>query len=209
MALPAFVLDQLGHPHGRLAALTGFVLNRANAKAIREAVVMLDPRAGQRIVEVGFGGGYSLSLLLRAVGAEGHVSAFELSDELLARARRRFIVARMRGRLNLDHAAIEQLPLADASMDAALSMHTIFFWTDLERGLDELARVLRPAARLVLGLAEPDHLRDAGFAEHGHRVIVPEQLAAMLPGHGFESVEIRPARGSDSILVSAIRTRGA
>jgi arsenite methyltransferase len=208
MALPAFVLDQLGHPHGRLATLTGFVLNRANGKAIREAVVMLAPRPGQRLVEVGFGGGYSLSLLLRAVAPEGHVFGLELSDELLARARRRFIVARMRGRLHLDHAPVEQLPLADASMDAALSMHTIFFWTDLERGLDELARVLKPGARLVLGLAEPDHLREAGFAAHGHRVIVPEQLATMLPAHGFEQIEIRRAGGrNDSILVGAIRAQ--
>lgn len=209
MALPAFVLDQLGHPHGRLATLTGLVLNRANAKAIREAVVLLDPRPGQRLVEVGFGGGYSLPLLLRAVGPEGHVFGLELSDELLARARRRFIVPRMRGRLRLDHAPVEQLPLADASMTGALSMHTIFFWTDLERGLDELARVLEPGARLVLGLAEPDHLRKAGFAAHGHRVVVPEQLAEMLPAHGFERVEVRPAGGSDSILVSAIRVRPA
>jgi arsenite methyltransferase len=205
MALPGFVLDQLGHPHGRLAALTGFVLNRANAKAIRQAIALLDLRAGQRIVEVGFGGGYSLPLLLRGVGPEGHVTALELSDELLARAKRRFIESRMRGRLGLDHGSVEKLPLFDACMDAALSMHTIFFWTDLERGLDELARVLKPGARLVLGLAEPEHLRAAGFAEHGHRVIVPEQLAGNLPAHGFEQVEVHSVRGSDSILVSARR----
>lgn len=205
MPLPAFVLDQLGHPHGRLATLTGFLLNQGNGKAIREAIVTLDPRPGQRVLEVGFGGGYSLPLLLRGVGPTGHVFALELSDELLARARRRFIVPRLRGRLQVERAPVEHLPLADASFDAGLSMHTIFFWTDVERGLDELARVLRPGARLVLGLAEPEHLLAAGFAAHGHRVVVPEQLAEQLPAHGFERIDVCRA-GRDSVLVSATRT---
>jgi arsenite methyltransferase len=204
--LPAFVLDQLGHPHGRLAALTGVFLNRANRKAILEAIAILDPRPGQRVLEVGFGGGYSLPLLLRGVGSAGHVYALELSDELLARARRRFIVPRLRGRLRIDRAPVEQLPLADASFDAVLSMHTIFFWTDVERGLDELARVLKPGGRLVLGLAEPEHLLAAGFAAHGHRVVIPERLAEHLPAHGFEGIDVRKA-GRDSVLVSATRTR--
>ncbi|MFV8750244.1 class I SAM-dependent methyltransferase [Nannocystaceae bacterium ST9] len=205
MALPPFVLEQLGRPHGRLAALTGFFLNRANARAIREAIATLELRPGQRVVEVGFGGGYSLSVLLRAVGAEGHVFALELSDELLARARRRYIVPRMQGRLRIDRAPVEQLPLADASFDAALSMHTIFFWTDVDRGLDELARVLKPGGRLVLGLGEPEMLTKAGFAAHGHRVVVPERLAEHMPAHGFERVAIHRA-GRESVLVSALRS---
>ncbi len=207
MALPGFILDQLGNPHGWLAALTGMVLNHANAEPIRAAIEWLALQPGQRVVEVGFGGGYSLSLLVRAVGAEGQVFALELSPELLARARRRFIVPRMQGRLRIDRAPVEQLPLADASFDAALSMHTIFFWTDVDRGLDELARVLKPGGRLVLGLADPTMLAQAGFADHGHRVVVPERLAEHMPAHGFESIEIRRA-GRDSVLVCATRVAG-
>jgi arsenite methyltransferase len=200
--LPAFVLDQLSRPRGLLAPLTALVLNGANARTIMAAISALELHRGQRVVDVGFGGALSLPLLLRAVGERGQVFAIEASAEMLARVRRLFIVPRLQGRLQLEHARVEKLPLADAMFDAAMSLNTIMFWTDVDEGMRELARVLAPGGRLVLGLPDPEQLQREGFAARGFRIVVPERLAARLPSYGFELLELLATPNHTTLLVA-------
>jgi arsenite methyltransferase len=199
--LPAFLLDQLSRPSGRLASLTGLLLNGVNARTILAGVSALDLRPDQRVLEVGFGGALSLPFLLRAVGERGQVFATETSKELLAKARRRFIVQRLQGRLQVEHAFVERLPLGDASFDAALSLNTIMFWTDVDEGMHELARVLAPEGRLVLGVPDPDQARRMGFAERGFRIVIPERLGERFSRYGLELLEIRRTGDGTSLLV--------
>jgi arsenite methyltransferase len=200
--LPAFVLDQLSRPRGPLAPLTALVLNGVNARTIMAAISALELRPGQRVVEVGFGGGLSLPLLLRKVGARGQVFALEASAEMLARVRRLFIIPRLQGRLQLEHARIEKLPLGDSMFDAAMSLNTIMFWTDVDDGMRELARVLAPGARLVLGIPDPEQLQREGFAARGFRIVVPERLGARLPDYGFELLELRVTADNTTLVVA-------
>jgi len=199
--LPNFMLDQLSRPSGKLAGLTALLLNGINARTILAGVSALELRRGQRVVEIGFGGGLSLPFLLRAIGDRGQVFATETSKEMLARARRRFIVQRLQGRLRVEQAVIEALPLGDAAYDAALSLNTIPFWTDLEQAMRELARVLAVDGRLVLGVPEPAHVLAAGFAERGFRVVEPERLGERFERYGFELLEIRRTGDGTALLV--------
>lgn len=201
MPLPSFLLDQLSRPSGRLAPLTALLLNGVNARTILAGVSALELRPGQRVVEVGFGGALSLPLMLRAVGERGLVFATETSNEMLARVRRRFIVQRLQGRLRLEHAFVENLPLGDGSFDAALSLNTIPFWTDVDQGMRELARVLAPDGRLVLGIADPEEMRRAGFAARGFRFVIPERLGERFGRYGLELLEIRRTTNQTALLI--------
>ena len=200
--LPTFVLEQLSQPRGKLAPLTAALLNTVNARTIVAGVSALELQPGQRAADVGFGGGLSIPLLLRAVGPTGQLFAIETSEEMLARARRRFIVPRMRGRLRIERAVVESLPLGDDCFDAAMSLNTIMFWTDVAKGLRELARILMPGGRLVLGLPDPEHVRSVGLAAQGHRVVVPERLSERLHLYGFEPLELRQTPDGTTLLVA-------
>lgn len=201
VALPDFLLDQLSRPTGRFAPLTALLLNTVNARTILAGISALELRPGQRVVEIGFGGGLSLPLLLRAVGEHGHVFATETSKELLGRARRRLIVARLRGRLRVEQAVIEALPLGDGSYDAAISLNTIPFWTDLDVAMRELARVVGKDGRIVLGVGDPDAMIREGFAARGFRVVVPERLGERFANYEFELVDLRRTGNGTALLV--------
>jgi arsenite methyltransferase len=200
--LREFMLDQLSRPRGVFAPAMAMLLNGVNARTILAGVSALELRPGMRVVEIGFGGALSLPLLLRGVKESGQVFALETSDELLARARRRFIVPRLQGRLRIEKAWIESLPLGDAAFDAALSLNTIPFWLDVDEAMRELARVLAPGGRLVLGIADPQELGRLGFAARGYRIVVPERLGERLERYGFEQLEIRRTGSGTALLVA-------
>jgi arsenite methyltransferase len=196
MAVNAFMARQLTRPSGLFGRyVMGPLLNRRTSRhcgVVREALAV---GAADRVLEVGFGGAALLGLLCQDA-SKGSIAGVEVSDEMLAAARRRLRGPLASGRLTLARASVESLPFADAEFDKACSVNTTYFWPDLGRGLAELSRVTRRGGRLVLGFVAPQDLLRAGLDRHGFSPHSPEVLSAALSASGFEPQELRS--GSDS-----------
>jgi arsenite methyltransferase len=174
------VAGQLGRPHGLLAPLVARALNRGNAGAIAAAVDAAGVEAGAVAADIGFGGGVGLQLLLDRVGDTGTVHGIELSDDMLRRAKARFTRDLQSGRLRLHRGSLTELPFGDASFDAVITINTVYFITGIEAACAELARVLRPGGRVVVGIGDPDVMRRAPFTQYGFTLrSVPEIVAAL------------------------------
>ena len=157
-ALVRFYCRQLGSPHGPVGRLIASRLNTVNADRIRAGVETIHCTPGMRVADIGFGGGFGLHALLDRVGPSGHVTGVELSPTVLDMAKRTYSAQLTGGRLDLLHGSLTQLPLAHDSLDAAISINTIYFVPDSGTALGELARVIRPGGHLALGVADPDAL---------------------------------------------------
>jgi len=155
---------QLGGPTGPVGALVARMLNKGNRRAIESAVEALDLKGHEAVADIGFGGGIGLELLLAAV-PNGHVHGIEPSGDMLVRARRGFSEAVASGRLILHEASMSSLPVAEGALDGWISLNTIYFVTDLEPALAELARVLAPGGRGVLGIADPAWMASQPFVK--------------------------------------------
>lgn len=190
MPLPAFVISQLGRPRGLFGRVLVAALNRGNLPLNLHMVGAIEATANAKVLEVGFGGGVGLDLLLRHL-PEAHITGVERAPDMLVLARRRFAAELRAGRLELVQASVEQLPGPDARFDAACTANCVYFWPDLDAGLRELARVLRPGAPLVLAINPPEVLIDAGFAAQGLNTLRPDELAARMQGCGFTATRAR------------------
>ncbi len=184
-----------------------------NRRTLRHCGVVREELAvspKDRVLEVGFGGAALLALLCRDA-SQGFVAGVEVSDEMLAAANRRLRGSLSSGRLALSRASVESLPYSDAEFDKACSVNTTYFWPDLGRGLAELARVVRPGGRLVLGFVAPEDIVRAGLDRHGFSHHSPEQLNAALMVAGFQPTSLRSGEDSRGsfFVVSAERAATA
>jgi SAM-dependent methyltransferase len=86
---------------------------------------------------------------------------------------------------------MESLPLEDSALDAIISTNTIYFVPDVAAAMRELARVLRPGGRLVLGVGDPDQMSKLPFTRHGFRLRGIDELVPAIREAGFGRVEDR------------------
>jgi arsenite methyltransferase len=129
------------------------------------AVAELNP--GERVLDLGSGGGIDVLLSARRVGESGFVYGVDMTDEMLALARSNAAKA---GATNVEflEGVIENVPLADASVDVVISNCVINLSVDKPAVLSELFRVLVPGGRIgISDVVAEDQLTGAERAERG------------------------------------------
>ncbi|WP_345494068.1 class I SAM-dependent methyltransferase [Nocardia callitridis] len=175
---------QLGRPRGVLGKGVAFILNRGNRRAVLGAVDAAQLTAGSSAADVGFGGGVGLAALLDRVGENGTVHGIEISEDMLDRARTRHGAEIASGRIALAKGSLTELPLADNALDAAITVNTVYFVQDLDAAATELARVVRPGGRLVVGIGDPEAMAKAPFTEYGFTLRPVAEVRAALERAG-------------------------
>lgn len=106
-------------------------------------------KAGERVVDLGCAAGVDSFIARRLVGDDGRITGIDLTPELLERARS--IAARRRlTNMTFICADIEQLPIPDATQDAAMSNGVFSLITDKAKAFAEIHRVLRSGGRFCI-----------------------------------------------------------
>lgn len=198
------VASQLGRPHGIAGRVVGRILNRGNYATVTAAVAAAEPTPGATVADIGFGGGIGLDKLLAAVGATGVVHGVEIAPTMIDEAAKRFRSEVADGRLVLHTAAMHELPLPAASLDAVISTNTVYFIEDLAPAFAELARVLRPSGRVVLGIGDPADMARMPFTENRFRLRPIAEITERLADAGLvvrEDHRIRNGRIEFHLLV--------
>ena len=130
------------------------LLNRGTSLGIdtlwrRKMIAELDPTRHRRILDVATGTADVAIQTVRRTGAE-HVTGVDLSEGMLAYGRTKVSAAGLQDRITLEQGDSENLPYPDASFDAVTVAFGVRNFENLERGLKEMRRVLRPGGKLVV-----------------------------------------------------------
>ncbi len=178
---------QLSNPGGPIGWLAGWVWNRRNAALNDTVLGLLDLQPDDRVLDIGFGGGYLLHRM-QAVISGGLLAGVDISPAIVAYTKKRFARAVTAGRLDLRCAAAEDLPYPADYFSKACSVNSIFYWQDLARGLAEMQRVLRPGGKAVVCFTCKGSIEKKGFARH-IRLYESEEVAAMMAARGFHEIQ--------------------
>lgn len=200
MDLTRFLAVQLGNPQGRFGRVVMTrLLNRGNEDLIAGALATLELRPNDTFLDVGFGGGVSLAKA-RAVVQSGRLFGVDRSVEAVQYAQRRFAAEIRQGRMEFMLGDVVALPCEASSIDALLTTNTVYFWPDLEAGLRECARVLKPGGRLAIGISgEAKMRRFHPVTRHGFRLFSGADLATKLSAMGWRDTRVIAQFGRHSM----------
>ena len=106
--------------------------------------------AGEKVIDVGSGGGIDSLIAARMVGATGKVVGIDMTPAMLEKAR---TAAAESGIYNVEfrEAYMEELPVSDGWADVVISNGVLNLTPDKQKALSEMFRVLRPGGRLQIG----------------------------------------------------------
>ncbi|MGR3764216.1 class I SAM-dependent methyltransferase [Rossellomorea sp. NS-SX7] len=148
------ILDsQYQHPKGVIGWLIGEKMIRQHKPETLWTVQHLNLQKNEQILEIGCGAGFALKHILNR--KEGHnVTGLDLSTTLLHSAAIRNKKARRHKRMNLVHGSVEELPFHDEQFSTVFSIHSVYFWGDLSKAIEEIHRVLTPGGSVTITLCD-------------------------------------------------------
>ena len=174
-------------------------------------------RAGERVLDLGSGGGIDVLLSARRVGDTGFAYGVDMTEEMLALARTNAAAAGA-GNVEFLQGTIEDIPLPDGAVDVVISNCVINLSTDKPAVLAEIFRVLSPGGRVgVSDVVAEDHLSPADRAERGSYVgciagaLTRSEYLDGLATAGFSDAEVTfthaAAPGMHGAIVRAVKPR--
>lgn len=141
------VTSPFAHPAGIRGRLAGRFMLWTNKQD--DVLDLLDVRPGHQVLEVGYGPG-ALVRLLAARTTAAAIRGVDPSPDMREAAARTNRAAVHAGRVTLGVGTAEATGQADRSADRVVCVNNIAIWPDLEAGLREVHRVLRPSGQAVI-----------------------------------------------------------
>lgn len=165
-------------------------------------------KKGERVLDLGSGGGLDCFLARKKVGETGYVIGVDMTPDMVKLARKN---AKDSGVTNVEFrlGEIEHLPVADSSVDVIISNCVINLSLDKKQVFKEAFRVLKPGGRLsisdvVATKQIPQNIKQdlgliaacVGGAEY------VEKIREMLQDAGFRNIRMEPKANSREIVKS-------
>jgi arsenite methyltransferase len=180
--------------------------------------MVADLHEGDTVLDLGSGGGIDVILSAKRVGESGLAYGLDMTDEMLALARKNAAEAGLKNAIFLK-GLIEEIPLPAGSVGVVISNCVINLSVDKPAVLTEIARVLEPGGRVgISDVVAEDRLSPEERAERGSYVgciagaLSRSEYEAGLEAAGFEGVSVtfthEVADGMHGAIVKATKTPG-
>jgi arsenite methyltransferase len=169
-----------------------------------------DLHEGDRVLDLGSGGGIDVLLSAKRVGPSGRAFGLDMTDEMLALAQRNAAEA---GATNVEFLKghIEAIPLPAESIDVVISNCVVNLAADKPAVFREIARVLRPGGRIgITDIVAEDSLTMEERAERGSYAgciagaLSLSEFRGCLEAAGLTDVSITPSHTVTDGMISAI-----
>jgi len=141
--------NQCQKPTGWVGRFVLRNMNSRHSKVTDWGLSHISPRKSDVVLDVGCGGGRTVSKLA-AIVTQGKVFGVDHSSESVAVARKTNKEWIDKGRVEIREGSVSQLPFSDDFFDLVTAVETHFWWSDLPSDVREVYRVLKPGGTLIV-----------------------------------------------------------
>lgn len=188
-------------PKGIIGTYIGEKMVRQHKTETNWTLELMNVQKGDRILELGCGAGYAIKLLLEKDLTQ-EIVGLDISPTIIRSAKLRNKKAIKEKRAKLVQANLNKLPFGNENFNTVFSIQTIYFWTDIDRTLSEIFRVLKPEGVVILTFS--DGKEDETW--EGISGITENQVIPYMKNAGFKDVAL--IKGPDSRGYHTVAVRG-
>ena len=190
---------QFANPHGFVGWVCCRIMNVINRKMYRSVVKGLDADNSATILDVGYGNGYLLRQLDKKFCC--NLYGIEVSSDAEKLALKRNKKSVDIGRIRLLQSDCCDMPFYEQTFDFITSVNTIYFWQDTEKGLSEIARVLKPYGKFYNAVYSREWLQKLAYTKEGFKFFDQQDYIELGRKAGFAKVEIVDIKKNKNFLV--------
>lgn len=187
------IAEQLRRPTGQDGITTAEMMSVNNSGMIKKCIDHLSIKDGDRILEIGPGGGLHVSYVLEQAKYILYTGA-DISDTMVTLAQEKNEIFVASGEASFVQVTLKDgcalLPFADNSFDALFTVNTLYFWDDAPAQAKEIYRVLKPGGAFALCFATKAFMSALPFTQFGFTLYTTEKAAALLAAAGFKIKDI-------------------
>lgn len=155
---------------------------------LRREVDRLGIETGIRVLDAGIGTGFLTINLLKSSRHRLRVTGLDFSRGMQADLKKRLLQAGVRNHVTLLQADIQRIPLAGASFDLVVSSAAIEYLSDIETGIAEMARVLRPGGKLLIIATRSSPMGKFVAAIWKNKALDPDRMIRILQSHHIRHI---------------------
>ena len=187
------LIENAAKPEGFWGKLMLRSMNKGHHALTDWALAYVDPKNGCRALDIGCGGGRTVSKLCDLVGS-GKVTGVDYSALCVKKSEKLNSKNVLCGRAEFRQASVSELPFAEDSFDLVTGIETYYFWPDKLNDLKEVRRVMRRNGTLLLVF---EMLRDENDPDHWTAVeqhlniksVSRREIATMLERAGYQNIQ--------------------
>lgn len=186
--------DQYRCPTGRDGRFVAASMNREHEPLTRWGLSHIKIEPGSLILDVGCGGGKTLSRLAR-LAPKGKIFGIDHSADMVAYARNVNKALIAQNRVEIVKSSVEKTSFPDAFFDLVTAFETYYFWSNFKGALVEINRVLKPHGRLLLVnemVQDGEYeIKNAKLIQETHVQLIPMgEIRNVMRSVGFECIKV-------------------
>lgn len=194
-----YFASQCGNPHGLVGKIMTWMMNRVNRVMYRGIVAELSLSAATELLDIGFGNGYLEKLIARKGNCR--ITGIDISEDMVRKARETNCRQVASGSMVFKLGDCCSMDFHEDSFDIVTTMNTIYFWSDTDKGMSEIYRVLKTGGVFYNAVLTKESLDSMFYTKSGFKKFTEEEYTALGKKAGFSSIETKSLGHGYGLLI--------
>lgn len=182
MGVIEYVSNQFSKPSGFGGIISTFIMNKMNRKQYESVIKNINIKNGDKILDIGFGNGKLINEL--SLETKGEFYGIDVSEDMVIKGNKKY------PSLDLRFGNILESPFEDNFFNSIYTINTVYFWKDLNKGLNEVKRNLKKDGVFINVFYTKEWLEGIKYTSYGFNKYTLDELKEKTDEAGFDILEV-------------------